>query len=174
MREIWLPIKDYVGLYEVSNFGNVRSLGNGGSNSKERILRPSEVWGYLQVVLYKNGKPKHFRVHRLVAEAFLPNWFDDTQVNHIDENKKNNHVDNLEWCDAKYNTNYGTGIYRMIEKQRNGKLSKPVLQFTKTGEFVKEWPSTSEAGRNGFDKSTICHCCNGKRKYYKGYIWKFK
>lgn len=175
-KEIWLPVKGYEGLYEVSSFGRVRSIGKGGSgNSKMRIMSPRVTTkGYLSVQLWNNGIGKNHKIHRIVAEAFIPNWFDDTQVNHRDENKHNNHIDNLEWCSSKYNSNYGTRNERITEKMTNGKLSKPVLQFTKTGEFVREWPSSQEVGRNGFDNSTIRKCCNGKRKSHNGFVWKYK
>lgn len=167
--EIWLDIKGYEGLYQVSNHGRVRSL-NYWKTGKVKILSPSkDKDGYFQVVLCKNGKRKGYRVHRLVAEAFVPNWFNDPQINHIDENKENNNVDNLEWCDCKYNINYGKHNDRVSESK-----SKPVLQFTKTGEFVREWSSTMEVGRNGFTQQQVSNCCNGIRQSHKGYIWKFK
>lgn len=167
MEEIWLPVNGYEGLYEVSSFGRVRSL-NYNKTGKKIILSPGkDTHGYLFVNLCKNGKIKNNRIHRLVATAFLPNWFDDPQVNHIDEDKTNNHVDNLEWCDAKYNANYGTAIERMIKS-----LSKPVLQFTLNGEFVREWKSIKETERNGF--GAVDKCCQGKRKTHKGYIWRYK
>lgn len=169
--EIWKDIEGYEGLYQVSTHGRVRSLGNGKyNNSKVRLLKPSiNTWGYLQVCLCKNGKTKKYLVHRLVAEAFLPNWFDDPQVNHIDEDKTNNHIDNLEWCDCKYNINYGTHNERMTESK-----SKPILQLTKTGKLIREWTSIREAGRNNFNPGHIVSCCNGKLKHHKGYIWKYK
>jgi hypothetical protein len=117
MTEIWKSIQGYEGLYEVSNFGNVRSLDrvirskhNGTTLRKGRILTPfyEEKKGYYQVSLSKNGKNKKHRVHRLVASAFLENPLDYTDVNHKDEDKTNNNVDNLEWCTRKYNNNYGT------------------------------------------------------------------
>lgn len=172
--EIWIDIKGYEGLYQVSNFGNVRSL-NYHRTGHTRVLSPVENGlGYLKVCLCKNGKGKTFRIHRLVAEAFLPNWCEGQQVNHIDEDKTNNHVNNLEWCDIKYNINHGTRNERVAEKNTNGKLSKIVLQFTKNGELVREWPSTQEAERKGFNHGHIVSCCSGKLKSYKGYIWKYK
>lgn len=173
-KEIWCPIEGYEGLYEVSNLGNVRSL-NYRQTGQTKILKTvKERYGYLLVNLSKNGKTKSFKVHRLVAEAFLPNWFDCPQINHIDEDKANNHIDNLEWCDAKYNSNHGTRNERIFRKTTNGKLSKPVLQYTKSGEFVKEYPSAHEAERNGYNNSNVISCCRGKYKTYKGYIWKYK
>lgn len=176
-KEIWLPVKGYEGLYEVSSFGRVRSLGKGGSgNSKMRIMNNSyDIYGYLVVGLYKNGKQKQFKVHRLVAEAFIPNWFNDTQINHIDEDKTNNHIDNLEWCSPKENSNHGTRIRRITDKNINGKCSIPVLQYTKEGMLVGEWPSMAEIERRlGFFHSGVIQCCTGKINHYKGYIWRYK
>ena len=171
-EEIWCPIKDYEGLYEVSDKGRVRSIKFG----KERILKPlRNTCGYLQVQLWKNGEKKNLLVHRLVAQAFIPNPDNLPQVNHKDEDKENNSVQNLEWCDGKYNINYGTCIKRVSEKLTNGKLSKPVLQYTKSGEFVKEWKSAKDVQRNlGYFHNNISYCCNGKLKSAYGYVWKYK
>ena len=164
--EIWCPIKGYESLYEVSDKGRVKSIGYG----KERILKPGRNKdGYLLVSLYKN-REKICYVHRLVCQTFIPNPDNLPQVNHIDEDKENNSVQNLEWCDSKYNNNYGTRN-QMVSM----KLSKPVLQFTKDGEFVAEWKSSSEIKRNlGFAQQHISSCCNGKLKSAYGFIWKFK
>ena len=174
--EIWKPKKDYEGLYEVSNLGRVKSLGNGNSNnSKERILKPGKVrGGYLQIGLSKNREIKHFFIHRLVAEAFLPNPDNLPFINHKDEDKTNNSVENLEWCTREYNNNYGTRTERASKTNINGKSSKQVLQFTLLGEFIREWPSTMECGRNGFSQGHVAECCRGERKTHKGYIWKYK
>ena len=171
-EEIWCPIKGYEGIYEVSDQGRVRSLKFG----KERILKPfRNKGGYLLVGLCKNGEQKKCKVHRLVAQTFIPNPDNLPEVNHKDEDKTNNFVHNLEWCDVKYNINYGTRIKRISEKMTNGKLSKPVLQYTKSGEFVKEWKSASDVQRNlGYFQNSISNCCNGKLKSAYGYIWKFK
>ena len=185
MTEIYKDIKDLEGLYKVSNFGRVKSLGNGKSyNSKERILKPDTSRnGYLKVLLYKDGKKKKFLVHRLVAEAFIPNPNNLPCVNHKDEDKTNNYVGtpendymdgNLEWCSHEYNINYGTRNERSAKARINGKKSKRVLQFTLDGELIREWPSISECGRNGFCIGNICECCQGKLKSHKGYIWRYK
>jgi hypothetical protein len=117
MAEIWKAVTGYEGLYEVSSLGNVRSLDrvirskhNGTTLRKGRILTPfyEEKKGYYQVALSKDGKEKKQRIHRLVATAFLDNPFNYTDINHKDEIKTNNKVDNLEWCTRKYNNNYGT------------------------------------------------------------------
>lgn len=178
-KEIWKPVKNYEGLYEVSSYGNVRSLDrvinyNDGrkfyykGQIRKIKKRPN---GYLFCELWKNTKPKTFNVHRLVAQAFIPNPNNLPQVNHRDENKTNNCVDNLEWCDSKYNMNYGTARQRMAEK-----LSMSVLQIDiNTGQVVSEYPSAAEAGRkNGFSQGGISDCCNGKSKTYKGFKWLYK
>lgn len=160
--------------YQVSNFGQILSL-NYERTRKPKLLKTSkDKNGYLRVSLYKNGKQNYFQIHRLVAETFLPNPNNLPQVNHIDENKENNRVDNLEWCTHEYNINYGTHNERISKAMTNGKLSKPVLQFSKSGEFIREWPSTRECGRNGFNQGEVSKCCNGKRKTAYGFIWKYK
>ena len=165
MNEIWKDIDEFEGLYQVSNLGNVKSL-NYRHTGKERILKPlTDKYGYLFVTIYKNGKLKNYKIHRLVAKAFIPNPDGKPEVNHKDENKINNCVDNLEWMTSKENINYGT---------RNERISKLVLQFTKNGEFVKEWLSMHQIERElGFANSSISECCNEKRKTAYGYIWKF-
>lgn len=172
LNEIWRPIKGYEGLYEVSNLGRVRSLDRWCSHRRGKQLKKGKILlggkdydGYRLVLLYKEGKRKTFKVHRLVAEAFIPNPNNLPQVNHKDENKLNNSVDNLEWCDAKYNSNYGTHLE---------KISKKVLQYDLEGNFIKEWQSTRECERNGFSHTGISSCCRGKLKYYKGFIWRYK
>lgn len=166
MEEIWKDKKDYEGLYQTSNLGRVKSFKFG----KERILKPgTDKNGYLLVNLCKNGKVKTFKVHRLVAEAFLPNPDNLPEVNHKDENKQNNVVSNLEWCDRKYNINYGTGVRRSYLQR-----CKPVLQYDLEGNFVREWKSIRECGRNGYDQGNVTSCCRGKQKTHKGFIWKYK
>lgn len=168
-KEIWKNIDNYDD-YQVSNFGRVKSFKKG----KERILKPSVAGrGYLFVVLCKNGIRKEMLIHRLVANAFIQNPDNLPCVNHKDENKQNNHVDNLEWCDAKYNLNYGTRNQRLGAKLTNGPLAKRVAQYSLTRKLIKIWPSLIEAGRQGFNQGHICSCCKGKRKSHKGYIWKY-
>ena len=95
-------------------------------------------------------------------------------MNHKDEDKSNNVVSNLEWCTHEYNNTYGTRNKRIGKSNTNGKLSKPVLQYTLDGQFVKEWPSTMEAARNGFNRSHIIECCRKNRKTHKGFKWGYK
>lgn len=173
--ENWLPVVGYEERYEVSDAGHVRSL-NFNHTGKTKILKPGDNGcGYLQVRLYKDGKFKHMFVHRLVAEAFLPNPQCLPQVNHRDENKLNNNASNLEWCTASYNNNYGSHNRRMAEAQVNDpKKSKPVQQLDKQGNLLRTFPSTQEAERvTGIAQPSICQCCNGERKSAGGYKWRY-
>lgn len=175
MEEIWKDIDEFEGLYQVSNLGNVKSL-NYNHTGKERNLKArNNGWGYLFVKLYKNGNRKLFTIHRLVAKAFIPNPENKREVNHKDENKTNNRVDNLEWMTSKENINYGTRTVRASKSLINHpEMSKSVLQFTKNGEFIKEWPSTMQIERElGFLSGNISGCCNEKKKTAYGYVWKF-
>ena len=166
MDEIWKDKKDYEGHYQVSNFGRVKSIKFG----KEIILKlRTDKDGYFKVDLSKNNKLKTFTVHRLVAEAFIPNPYNLPCINHKDECKTNNNVNNLEWCNSKYNINFGTR-----NEKASKKLSKPVLQYTLEGEFVKEWSSTMECGRNGYNQGNVAACCRGERKTHRGFIWRYK
>lgn len=157
-QEIWKDITGYEGLYQVSNLGRVKSL----KNDKEKILKPAiSSKGYLFVNLYKQQKTTHYKVHRIVAKAFIPNPNNLPQVNHKDEDKTNNCVINLEWCTAKYNINYGTAIERR---------SKQVLCV----ETNKIYQSLSEIKRQlGFGIGNIWSCCNSKIKQAYGYTWRY-
>lgn len=184
MIEEWKDIEGYEELYQVSNLGRVRSLGNGSSNvSKERIMKPyKEKKGYLRVRLCKNGKYKHFLIHRLVANAFIPNPNNKPFIDHIDTNPSNNKVDNLRWVTNKENCNNPLTINHLIEnsglKNMKGKLnhlSKPILQFSIDGEFIRKWDSAADITRElGISNGNICSCCRGERyKTAYGYIWKY-
>lgn len=174
-KEYWKPVVGYEELYQVSNWGRVKSLPRNGTVKYARILKPgTNRYGYLYVNLCKDGKVKTFTVHRLVAEAFLPNPDNLPCINHKDECKTNNNVDNLEWCTYEYNINYGTRTERMSKSKINGKRSKTVLQYTLDGQFVREWPSAMECDRNGYDQGNVSACCRGKLKKYKNFIWKYK
>lgn len=171
--------------YEVSSYGNVRS--------KDRIVTrkgyPSRIKGvqlkqfysrgYMRVALYNGNRSsrKQFLVHRLVADAFIPNPLHKEYINHKDENKLNNMVDNLEWCTAKYNSNYGTSIRRRVMHQDwqsiADKQSKTVYQYDKDMHIIRVWKSTVECERGGYNSSSVSRCCNGYLKTYKGYIWRY-
>lgn len=180
-RAIWKDVSGYEGLYQVSNLGEVRSLGryiNSGITDKRflrgRTLKPKvRKEGYLEVALYKNHRKKWITVHRLVAKTFIPDPEHLPQVNHKDENKENNKVGNLEWCSAQYNINYGTRNVRMANSNTNGKQSKPILQISLDGRLIKLWPSLREAERHGFDHRHISACCRGKVMTAGGYRWKY-
>lgn len=174
--EIWKDIPDYSGYYKVSNLGNIRSLDRYEIQSngikrfrKGRTLKLSlDKYGYNRVELNKNSKPKLCLVHRLVAKTFIPNKLNLPQVNHKDEDKTNNQVDNLEWCTHDYNNTFGTRTKRI-----SSKLSKKVYQYDLNLNFLKEWCSTKECDKYGFCSKHISSCCIGKRKTHKGYIWSY-
>ena len=182
MKEIWKDIKDYEGLYQISNFGRVKSLRRLITNQynsfyiEEKILKNwKNNKGYCLVTLCKNGTQKKIQVHRLVALHFLPNPGNLPEVNHKDENPQNNIVTNLEWCDRLYNVRYGTGIERQKKKQLNDiKKSKRVLQYDLEGNLIREWASAMECGRNGYNYGHVADCCRGERKTHKGFIWRYK
>lgn len=144
MYEEWRPVNGYEGLYEVSNLGRVRSL-----HWKEPRLMTITLDkdGYPTVSLRNGGRLCHHgKVHRMVAEAFIENFDNHREINHIDEDKTNNRVDNLEWCDTKYNINYGTRTQKVADKLRNGVKSKPVIATLPDG-TEEYYPSVREANR---------------------------
>ena len=163
----------YEGLYKVSNFGRILSLDYNHTGKPGLMTPHKRKNGYLQVKLWKNGEKKTCLVHRLVAFTFLENPDNLPEVNHIDENKTNNFVGtpendykdgNIEWKSHRGNINHGTRTERMAKTK-----SKKVLQLSLDGDLIREWPSTQECERNGFDHSHVVDCCNGKRKTHKGF-----
>lgn len=185
IKEHWKAVVGYEGLYEVSNLGRVRRFYQ---NGNVKILKQHKTEkGYLQIQLYKNGKLKQHRIHRLVATAFISNPLNLPEVNHKDENKENNFVwvnndgtvdperSNLEWVTTKQNCNHGTRNKRLAETQKNHPVfSKRVAQYTLGGDLVAIYPSVSEAARQtGFLRPNICKYCLGKIETYKGFIWKY-
>ena len=183
--EVWKDVVGYEGFYEVSDKGNVRSVERKDTIGRKcggRTLRPrNHKHGYLQVTLYKSGTRKHKLMHRLVAEAFIPNSKNFLEVNHLDENKKNNEMSNLEWCDTKYNVNYGTRNDRV-----GNKLSKRVKAVNVINGDVIMFKSTMEAGRNGYSHVSVAKACGGVFKTgsgkliggdgrtYRGYKWYYE
>lgn len=168
--EIWKDIEGYEGLYQVSNEGRVKSLRN------NKILKPSNLEKYPIVIFSVDGKRFGKKVHRLVAEAFIPNPQNLPQVNHKDENKTNNNVQNLEWCDQNYNNHFGTKYERQAAAQTNrADCSKPLYQYDLNGVLINTYPSVHEAARQlGIKKQGILSVCSGKRKTYKGYRWSYE
>lgn len=158
LNENYKDIKDYEDLYEVSDTGLVRNKATG------RILKLTrDKDGYLQVSLYKDGIRKTYRVHRLVAQAFIPNPNNYSEVNHIDENKTNNNVENVEWCSRQYNNEYS--------------LSKPVCKYALDGRLLNTYKSIKEASKQtGIAQGNICRCCRGKDGSMTagGFIWKYR
>ena len=164
MTEVWKDVNGYEGLYQVSTLGNVKSL-NYSRTRKERNLIPALKKGYLSVQLCKEVNVKEFRIQQLVADAFISNPNGYKFVNHKDENKQNNCVDNLEWCDTKYNCNYGTRNKRIAEK-------RSIAIYCV--ELDKVFQSTREVERiTGIANSSISKCCKGKLKSAGGYHWEY-
>ena len=191
MTELWKDVTGYEGLYQVSNLGRVRSLDHESKTvrngitfiipKKGKVLSPlTRQHGYLAVMLYgRGGHKRGFKtasIHRLVAEAFIenPNGYDE--VNHLDECKTNNCVDNLEWCDRKYNTNYGTAQQRRTERAiNNPQRSKRVAQMDMQGNVLREFPSLSEVRRQlGYSPANISNCCNHHPNYSHAYGYKWE
>ena len=173
----------YEGLYKVSNLGRILSL-NYRRTGRAEVMTPVERKdGYLRVKLSKNGEDKWCYVHRLVAQTFLPNPENKPCINHKIEGKKGKKINmvifntdgsidkeksTIEWCTYEENNNYATRTERTAKT-----MSKPVLQLSLTGELIREWESTAECGRNGFDQSSVTKCCNGKLPHYKGFRWMY-
>lgn len=160
-NEIWKDVPGYSGMYQVSNLGSVKSFMNQYGHGERIIKGETTKTGYIQVSL----NHKRFKIHRLVAMAFIPNPDNLPQINHKNEIKTDNRVENLEWCDAKYNINYGSCIER-----RSVKCGKPV-RCVETGEtFV----SCKQAGRDmKLDFSHIAKCCRGELTQHCGYHFIF-
>lgn len=192
-KETWTPITRYVGLYEISNNGKTKSLAkkvvcgyykNGSiayANKVEKILKPAlTIYGYHYVVLNKKGIAKNKMVHRLVAQAFIPNPQKKRTVNHKNGIKTDNRVENLEWNTHKENHRHAFDVLgrkgtRAGKFGKNNPDSKRVIQMSLSGKFVKAWDSMADAERIGkFNNSSISNCCNNKKlKTHAGFKWKF-
>lgn len=170
MVEIWRDIEGYEGLYQVSSLGRVKLL-DYRHTGKERIMKVRRNNGYLIVGLCRDGKQKTFKVHRLVATAFISNPENLPQINHKDEDKTNNIVENLEWCSAKYNCNYGIHNKKISEMQTNHPNKSKKVLCIETG---KIYPSTRQVERDlGFNNGYISRCCLGEYKSAYGYTWRY-
>lgn len=202
--EIWKDIPEYKGLYQVSNFGRVKSLAriiiykDGRKKTvPERILKPRKGGNndYLCVSLWINNKGNNCFVHRLVAQCFLEPIEGKDIVNHKDENKQNNHVSNLEFCNQSYNVHYGNGIERNRNKHKSKKVSEetrkkmseqrkgkpkykiriPIIQLDLQENFIREWDSATTASKElNLNKTSICMCCKGKQNQCGGHKWVYK
>lgn len=169
--EVWKDVVGYEGLYQVSSFGRIKSLvGFNGHEyvTREKLLKLTHLrQGYPNLCLCKDLNHHFFDVHRLVAQAFILNPQSLPCINHKDETRDNNHVDNLEWCTQQYNINYGTANQRRAET-----LSIPVVQKTKSGETVNIHKSARQAERDtGINQSNITKCVSGEYKSAGGYCW---
>lgn len=171
--EIWKDIPNYEGLYQISNMGRVKSISHividtlGRHFPVKEKIRKSVVDrnGYYHLKLIAHGHTKDFQIHQLVAQAFIPNPNHYKEINHKDEDKRNNKVSNLEWCTRKYNVNY----HNLPDRQ-----GKKVAQYDKTGKLIKIYPSIREAEREtNITNQHIIRVCKGRRKSTGGYVWKY-
>ena len=173
MNEEWRPIEGYEGLYEVSNTGRVRSLdryvkGKGESYrlQKGKMLSPiKNKYGYLQVNLCCNGKNKMFLVHRLSAQAFIPNPDNLPEINHKDENPGNNSVDNLEWCDRSYNNNYGT----RKDKVRDTNIKNGSWSGLSRKEYMKDYYEENKESMKKYYQENRGRICERQKEYNRKY-----
>ncbi len=177
MKEEWKEIPGYEGLYEASSLGRIRSMDktirtyNGGSYTRPGALKTACInkSGYSRLNLCKDGIVKPCLVHRLVAKTFIPNELNLPEVNHINEDKLDNRIENLEWCSHQHNMNWGH--HNENVGRANG---KPVVQFTIEGTKVKEYYSSHEASRmTGIIEQGINLCCLGRRQHAGGFRWKY-
>lgn len=161
MKEIWKDIKNYEGLYQISNLGKIKSFSRGENSNKEKILKLKyDKYGYMCIDLWKNKSVKTFKVHRLVAQAFIPNPHNYPVVNHKNKMRDDNIVDNLEWCTIKYNCQYSK--------------AKAVLQCDLNGNVIKRWDCIREASRKlKICNGDICKCCKKKKNTCGGFLWKY-
>lgn len=179
-KEIWKDIPNYESVYKINNYGIIK-------NKKTNRIKKTHInnSGYERVVLSKNGEDKNYSVHRLVAQAFIPNPNNFSQVNHKDENKANNSVDNLEWCTPSYNCRYGNRIKKIAEKTKithKGKHYSPRTEFQKGRNAKKIINITTNKIYNSMQEayketnvptSNISMCCQKKIKQAGGYIWRY-
>lgn len=182
MEEVWKDIEGYEGKYQVSNLGRVRSLDRqelvmchgvlATMSLKGKVLKPSIICGYYHVALLDHQRRKTTKVHRLVAKAFVPGYFEGAEVNHIDENKLNNVPSNLEWCTRRYNHMYGTRTERATAHCRA--IRRGVVQMDLDGNDIQPFNSIRHAEKvTGIPCASIYNACVGKAKTAKGYRWRY-
>lgn len=172
MEEIWKDIKGFEGCYQVSNFGRVKSFHRWkrASCPKEYILKNSLANnGYCQVTLYNGDKRQKHLVHRLVADAFIPNPDNLPHINHKDENPENNHADNLEWCTPLYNNCYGTAKFRAMMTK-----GKPIGQYLINDQWLATYANTVIASEfSGVPQKEIYQCAVGTLHSAGGFVWRY-
>lgn len=182
-NERWKDIIGYEGLYQVSTYSRVKSLNCKHQQIEKILLQKISKQGYYIITLSKNNNLKYYRVNRLVAETFIPDKsnfksmpdenrdeidLDKLEINHKDENKLNNRVDNLEWCTHKYNCNYGTRVERIKNKQEI-----KINQYSLDGTYLRTWNSLSKIKVIlNYNIGHISDVCNNKRRSAHGYLWK--
>lgn len=186
--EVWRDVLGYEGLYQVSNFGAVKSIdrivycGNKPKQIKGKSIKPySSKVPYLRVCLYLNGIRHQELIHRLVAQSFVPNPLNKPIINHLDNNPQNNDATNLEWVtqseNIKYSYKQGRSKSPFSERGKyayaTDKMRIPVVGVDKKTGATMEFISISAAGRNGFNTSSICKCCKGRRSTHAGKIWRY-
>lgn len=165
MAEVWKDIIGYEDLYQVSNLGNVKSLYHRGTGKERFLSHQLKKSGYLRVKLCKDGKRKFYNIHRLVATSFIPNPNNYPCVNHKNENKQDNRVENLEFCTVRYNNTYNNRHLKAAEKK-----SIPVYCI----ELNQVFKSTVDASRiTGINKGNINSCLKGRYKSAGGYHWQY-
>ena len=178
--EEWKDIKGYEGFYQVSSLGRVRSV--------ERIVKVGDFFvtrrskirklnkrpnGYYGLLLSRDDTNVNFSIHRLVAEAFIPNPLCLPQINHKNENKADNRVENLEWCTAKYNSNYGTRKERVMQNNKRMQ-GKKIVCMDVNGNILQHYPSVQSVKKNGHNVALVHACCTGARHTHHGLYWKFE
>lgn len=172
MKEIWKDIVGFEGIYQVSNLGRIKSFQKWkrASCPDEYVLKSTVANnGYCQVTLYNGKKRAKYLVHRLVAEAFIPNPNGLPHINHIDENPENNAASNLEWCTPLYNNRYGTAKLRAMMTK-----GKPIQQFFINGQWIATYANPTIASKiTGIKQKTITSCASGHMKTGEGYVWKW-
>lgn len=185
MEEIWKQIKNYEGLYEVSNMGRVRSLPR--KTTKGKIISPNvKKNGYLTVSLFKDGKQNYKLIHRLVAEAFIDNPENKSYIDHVNTIKNDNRAENLRWVTQKENMNNPLTLKKINENEtikkgfwkgcfgKDNPRSTPIIQLTLDGKIVQFWASAAVCKKEtGFSNSIIGEVCKGKRKEAYGYLWRY-
>lgn len=182
--ETWKPIEGYEGLYEVSDLGNVASLNYRGTGTRKNLTPKVSNTGRLWVELVNRKKKKCFLIHRLVASAFIPNPNNYPQINHIDENPKNNRLENLEWCTGEQNIRAWLKNHpnarKSARKRKSGtpyrvnRNRQKIIQETLNGEALKVWDYAIDIKHClGFHTTSIWECCEGKRKTAYGYKWQY-